>query len=83
LMGLATTENVPWSYVQIEIDHHIEELDLIRSSQDSRIQALLGLYAYLRDGVSKIGIHHRCNTRETWMPWLCVEQGPREEIRCL
>jgi hypothetical protein len=53
LMGLATTENVPWSYVQIEIDHHIEELDLIRSSQDSRIQALLGLYAYLRDGVSK------------------------------
>jgi viroplasmin and RNaseH domain-containing protein len=53
LMGLATTEHVPWSYVQTEIDHHIEELDLIRSSQDSRLQALLGLYAYLRDGVSK------------------------------
>jgi hypothetical protein len=52
LMGLATTENVPWSYVQVEIDHHVEELDLIRSSQDSRLQALLGLYAYLRDGVA-------------------------------
>jgi hypothetical protein len=52
LMGLATTENVPWSYVQVEIDHHVEELDLIRNSQDSRIQAMLGLYAYLRDGVA-------------------------------
>ena len=52
LMGLGTTENVPWSYVQVEIDHHVDELDLIRSSQDSRIQAILGLYAYLRDGES-------------------------------
>ncbi len=52
LMGLETTENVPWSYVQVEIAHHVDELDLIRSSQDSRIQAILGLYAYLRDGVS-------------------------------
>ena len=52
LMGLGTTENVPWSYVQVEIDHHVDELALIRSSQDSRIQAILGLYAYLRDGVS-------------------------------
>jgi len=25
LMGLATTE-APWSYVQIEIDHHVEEM---------------------------------------------------------
>jgi hypothetical protein len=52
LMGLGTTENVPWSYMQVEIDHHVDELDLICSSQDSRIQAILGLYAYLRDGVS-------------------------------
>ncbi len=52
LMGLATADNVPWSYVQIELDHHVEELDLLRSSQDSRIQAILALYAYLRDGVA-------------------------------
>jgi hypothetical protein len=51
LMGLASSE-VPWSYVQVEIDHHVEELDLIRSSADSRIQAILSLYCYLRDGVS-------------------------------
>jgi hypothetical protein len=51
LMGLATSDNVPWSYVQVELDHHVEELDLIRTSQDSRIQAILALYAYLRDGV--------------------------------
>ena len=52
LMGLAIAESVPWSYVQLEIDHHVEELDLIRSTQDSRIQAILGLYAYLPDGVA-------------------------------
>jgi hypothetical protein len=51
LMGLASSE-VPWSYVQVEIDHHVEELDLIRGSADSRIQAILSLYCYLRDGVA-------------------------------
>jgi hypothetical protein len=51
LMGLASAE-VPWSYVQVEIDHHVEELDLIRSSADSRFQCILCLYCYLRDGVS-------------------------------
>jgi hypothetical protein len=49
-LGLATTENVPWSYVQVEIDHHVEELEMIRNTQDSRIQALFSIYAYLRDG---------------------------------
>lgn len=49
LMGLATTE-APWSYVQIEIDHHVEEMEVIRNTQDSRLQALCSLYAYLRDG---------------------------------
>jgi hypothetical protein len=51
LMGLASSE-VPWSYVQVEIDHHVEELDLIRSSADSRFQCILCMYCYLRDGVS-------------------------------
>jgi viroplasmin and RNaseH domain-containing protein len=51
LMGLASSE-VPWSYVQVEIDHHVEELDLIRSSADSRFQCILCMYGYLRDGVA-------------------------------
>jgi hypothetical protein len=49
-LGLATTERVPWSYVQVEIDHHVEELEMIRNTQDSRLQALCAIYAYLRDG---------------------------------
>ncbi len=24
LLVLATTENVPWAYVQVEIDHHVK-----------------------------------------------------------
>jgi hypothetical protein len=28
-LGLATTERVPWSYVQVEIDHHVDELEMI------------------------------------------------------
>jgi hypothetical protein len=32
LLGLSTTEGVPWSYIQVEIDHHVEELDLIRNT---------------------------------------------------
>jgi hypothetical protein len=50
LLGLATTENVPWAYVQVEIDHHAEELELLRNTQDSRLQALCANYIYVRDG---------------------------------
>ncbi len=44
LLGLATTENVPWAYVQVEIDHHAEELELLRNTHDSRLQALCAHY---------------------------------------
>jgi hypothetical protein len=50
LLGMATTENVPWDYVQVKIDHHVEELELLRNTQDSRLQALCANYIYLRDG---------------------------------
>jgi hypothetical protein len=52
LMGLLIA-GAPWDYVKMEQDHHVEELDLIRSTQDSRLQALCSLYAYLRDGQNK------------------------------
>ena len=52
LMGLLIA-GAPWDYVKMEQDHHVEELDLIRTTQDSRIQALCCLYAYLRDGQNK------------------------------
>jgi hypothetical protein len=38
--------------VQTEVDHHVEELTLIRSVADSSVQALVHLYCYLRDGHS-------------------------------
>jgi hypothetical protein len=50
LLGLAITENVPWAYVQVEINHHVEELELLRNAQDSRLQALCANYIYVRDG---------------------------------
>jgi hypothetical protein len=49
LMGLASSP-VKWSYVNTEIQHQVEEMVLIRATADSRIQALLFLYCYLRDG---------------------------------
>jgi hypothetical protein len=52
LMGLFSA-GAPWDYVKMELDHHVEELDLIRSTADSRLQAILFLYAYLRDGQNK------------------------------
>jgi hypothetical protein len=48
LTGLASSR-VKWSYVHTEIQHHVEEMSLIRSTSDSRIQALVFLYCYLRD----------------------------------
>jgi hypothetical protein len=51
-MGLFSA-GAPWDYVKMELDHHVEELDLIRSTADSRLQAILFLYAYLRDGQNK------------------------------
>jgi hypothetical protein len=52
LMGLSSS-GAPWDYVKMELDHHVEELGLIRTTADSRLQAILFLYAYLRDGQDK------------------------------
>jgi viroplasmin and RNaseH domain-containing protein len=52
LLGLATSD-APWKYTQVEIEHHVEEMEIIRNTQDSRLQALCALYAYLRDGQDK------------------------------
>ena len=52
LMGLSSGR-APWDYVKMELDHHVEELALIRATFDSRLQAILFLYAYLRDGQDK------------------------------
>jgi hypothetical protein len=48
-MGLSASA-IHWSYVQKEINYHVEEMTLIRSSADSRVQVLVQLYCYLRDG---------------------------------
>jgi hypothetical protein len=38
-----------WDYITTELDHHIEEMELLRTLADSRIHAICGLYCYLRD----------------------------------
>jgi hypothetical protein len=50
---LETSIECGWSYVTIEIDHHVEELELIRTLADSRIHAICSLFCYLRDGKDK------------------------------
>jgi hypothetical protein len=50
LMEMATAQEDSWDFVKVELDHHIEEMELIRSTADSRLQAICALYAYLRDG---------------------------------
>ena len=55
LNGLSSG-GAPWDYVKMELDHHVEELGLIRlirATSDLRLQAILFLYAYLRDGQDK------------------------------
>lgn len=42
-----------WSYVTMEIDHHVEELGMLRTMADSRIHAICLLFCYLRDGKDK------------------------------
>jgi hypothetical protein len=49
-MEMATAQEDSWDFVKVELDHHIEEMELIRSTADSRLQAICALYAYLRDG---------------------------------
>jgi hypothetical protein len=51
-LNLATTEGLPWDYIQTEIDHHTEGLDLIQNTADSRLQALVSIYCYLWDRVA-------------------------------
>jgi hypothetical protein len=54
LLVLTLTDSMPWGYVQVKIDHHVEELQIIRTTHDSRLLALCGIYAYLRDGHASI-----------------------------
>ena len=49
-MEMATSQNDSWDFVKVELNHHVDELELIRSTADSRLQAICTLYAYLRDG---------------------------------
>jgi hypothetical protein len=49
LLGLAANE-LPWSYVAEEIEHHVEGLSMCRNLQASRLQALCANYCYLRKG---------------------------------
>jgi hypothetical protein len=38
-----------WDYISTELDHHVEEMELIRTLADTRIHAICSLYCYLRD----------------------------------
>jgi hypothetical protein len=48
-----------------ELDHHIEEMELLRTLANSRIHAICGLYCYLRDCKDKswysTAIQQKCN----------------------
>jgi hypothetical protein len=50
LMELATAQDNSWAFVKVELEHHVEEMELICSTADSRLQAICTLYAYLGDG---------------------------------
>jgi hypothetical protein len=51
LMEMATSQNDSWDFVKVELDHHVDELELICSSTaHSRLQAICTLFTYLRDG---------------------------------
>jgi hypothetical protein len=57
-MGMAN-ERKPWGYIRVEVDHHVEELELIRQTSESRLQCLGSVYIYLRD-MSETNWH--CNS---------------------
>jgi hypothetical protein len=42
-----------WGYITTELDHHVEEMELLCTLVDLRIHALCSLYCYLRDGKDK------------------------------
>jgi hypothetical protein len=58
LLGMAN-ERKPWAYIWVEVDHHVEELELIRQTSESRLQCLGSVYIYLRD-ISETNWH--CNS---------------------
>jgi viroplasmin and RNaseH domain-containing protein len=51
LLELAT--DCGWDYASTELNHHVDEMELLRTLADSRIHAICGLYCYLRDCKSK------------------------------
>jgi hypothetical protein len=45
---LELTTECGWTYVLVpELEHHVEEMELLRTLEDSRIHAICGLYCYL------------------------------------
>ena len=49
LLGLLS-DGMDWNYVKLEMKHHVDKLLLVRRTQQSRLQALCGVYCYLRNG---------------------------------
>jgi hypothetical protein len=58
LMDMAN-EQKPWAYIRVEVDHHVEELELIRQTSKCRLQCLGSVYIYLRDMSEK---NWHCNS---------------------
>jgi hypothetical protein len=52
LMSVANSSDMPWSHVQHEIDYHVKKLRIPRKNAQNRIQALCGVYIYLRDAAT-------------------------------
>jgi hypothetical protein len=50
LIEMATAQDDSRAFKKVELDHHVEEMELIPSTADSRLQAICSRYAYLRDG---------------------------------
>jgi hypothetical protein len=90
LMGLATS-GVPWSYVQTEIEHHVDEMSTIRAIADTRLQAFVQLYCYLRDGHAEswqstslqsqrnVDLYTRDRPTITDSPWIAGATGGSDE----
>lgn len=48
-LELISIDEADFSYVAMEIDHHAEELEVIRDTSEYRLQCLCLIYSYLRD----------------------------------
>jgi hypothetical protein len=62
-LEISEVDRASWAYVKLEVEHHTDELEVLRGTSECRLQALLYNYIHLRDGLKNNWYYSKLQTQ--------------------